>query len=200
MITTGAKMKKLGVPGEAELSGKGVSYCAVCDGPFFKDKKVVVVGGGNTACEEALYLCRFASKVILIHRRDRLRAVKGVARKLERNPKIEIIYEEEVAEIKGSSKVEGLKLKSGRDLTAEGVFIFIGYAGSARWIRSFVENKEGFIKTDTLFRTSREGVFAAGDCRSGAFRQVVCACGEGAQAAEEARKYVEKKKGISYDW
>ncbi len=200
IVCSGVRMKKLDIPGESQLTGKGVSYCAVCDGPLFRDKDVAVIGGGNTACEEALYLTRFASKIYLIHRRGSLRAVRSITEKAEKNKKIRLFLNEEVKQIQGKERTEGLILKSGKKIDVEGVFIFIGYSPAAGWIENFVKTEKGFIITDTDFKSSQEGVFAAGDCRYGAFRQVVSACGEGAAAAENARKYVEKLKGTSYDW
>ncbi len=200
IICTGVKMKSPGIPGEEELKGKGVSYCAVCDGPLFKGKRVAVIGGGDTACEEANYLSRFAGEVLLIHRRPRLRALKSIALKTERNPGIKLMLSEEVEAIKGSGKVEEIKLKSGKNIRVDGLFIFIGYEGTAGWLKNFIKTESGFIITDPDLKTSREGVFGAGDCREGAFRQVVSACGEGAAAAQAAVKYVEKLKGESYDW
>ncbi len=201
IIATGASMKKLGVEGEKKFTGKGVSYCAVCDGPLYKDKVVGVVGGGNTACEEALYLTKFARKVYLIHRRDRLRAVKSMRKKIEKSEKIDILLEEEVTQITGSGLVEKLLLKSGRTLEISGVFIFVGLSPNTDFIKEdFIKKDKGFIVTDGSFKTSRKGVYSAGDCRRGALRQIVTASGEGAYAGEELRKYVEKKKGIAYDW
>ncbi|MGM0440970.1 MAG: thioredoxin-disulfide reductase [Elusimicrobiota bacterium] len=201
IISTGASMKQLGVKGEKKFTGKGVSYCAVCDGPLYKDRVVAVVGGGNTACEEALYLTKFAGKVYLIHRRPRLRAVKGLREKVEKSDKIQTVLDDELEEISGTGMVENISLKSGKTLDVEGVFIFIGLLPNTEFLDdSFVNKEEGFIVTDSSFKTSLKGVYAAGDCRKDSLRQIVTACGEGAYAGEEARKYVEEKKGIDYDW
>ena len=200
VVASGAAMKRLGVKGEAEYTGKGVSYCAVCDGPLFRGKNVAVVGGGNTACEEAEYLTRFAQKVYLIHRRPQLRAVGVQQEKVQANPGIELLLDKELAEVSGDGLVRKIIFKDGGELPVDGVFIFIGLKPETGFLEGTVDMNNGFITTDETFMSSSEGIFAAGDCRSGSFRQVVSACGEGAQAAENARKYVEKKKGTSYDW
>jgi thioredoxin reductase (NADPH) len=200
VIATGAAMKQLGVKGENKFLGKGVSYCAVCDGPLFRDKTVAVIGGGNTACEEAEYLTRFASKVYLIHRRPELRAVQMHRQQVEENEKIELLLEKEIEEIKGDGTVNALNFKDGTSIDLDGVFIFVGLSPSTGYLKDFVDMEHGFVITDEKLMTSVKGVFAAGDCRKGSFRQVVTACGEGAFAGEETRKYIEKKKGISYDW
>jgi thioredoxin reductase (NADPH) len=200
IIAMGASMRKLGVKGEAEFTGMGVSYCAVCDGPLYQDKTVMVVGGGNTACEEAVYLTRFAKKVIQIHRRPKLRAVGKVAEAVKNNPKIELLLGDEIKEIKGDDRVKSVKLSSSKEIEAEGVFIFAGLMPNTESVKDFVDMKSGFIIADSNYQTSKEGVFTAGDCRVGSFRQVVTACGDGAFAAEESRKYVEKQKGTAYDW
>lgn len=200
VITSGASMKKLGVAGEERFSGHGVSYCAVCDGPLFKDKIIAVVGGGNTAGEEAIYLTRFVKLVYLIHRRSQLRAVKSIRDHIDANDKIELKLENELIEITGDEFVESVKLADSTQLAVSGVFIFAGLKPNTEYISDIVDTEGGFIITDNLLMTSIKGIFAAGDCRFGSFRQVVSACGEGAVAGEEARKYVEKKKGIAYDW
>ncbi|MEA3506040.1 MAG: thioredoxin-disulfide reductase [Elusimicrobiota bacterium] len=200
IFAMGASMRQLKVKGENRLTGRGVSYCAVCDGPLYRDKNVIVVGGGNTACEEAVFLSRFAEKVIQIHRRPKLRAVGKVAREVSENPKIELLLGEEIQEIVGDEKVEGVKLKSSGKIDIDGVFIFVGLTPNTSSVENFVDTSKGFIKTDSRYQTSLKGVFAAGDCREGSFRQVITACGDGASAAENARKYVEKKKGTAYDW
>lgn len=200
IVTAGASMKTLGVKGENEFLGKGVSYCAVCDGPLFRDKAVAVVGGGDTACEEAIYLTRFASKVYLIHRRPALRAIKNIRDKVKNNQKIELLLRKEIFQINGDEFVKSVKFKDGFILDVEGVFIFTGLEPATECVKDTVSMEKGFIVTDENLMTSMTGIFAAGDCRYGALRQVVSACGEGAKALEEARKYVERKKGIAYDW
>jgi len=200
ILCCGAAMRPLNVPGEKEYLGRGVSYCAVCDGPLYRDKIVAVVGGGNTACEEALFLARFAKKIYLIHRRPELRAVKSVSSLVKENEKIELLLEKEVLGLEGNELIEKVNLKDGSEVQVDGVFIFIGLEPKTKWVADYVKTEKGFVVTDTSLRTSVDGVFAAGDCRFGSLRQVVSACGEGAAAGEEARKYVEKKKGIHYDW
>ncbi|MFC2061646.1 thioredoxin-disulfide reductase [Elusimicrobiota bacterium] len=200
IIASGASMKKLGVKGEKEFTGKGVSYCAICDGPLFKDKTVAVIGGGNTACQEALYLTRFASKVYLIHRRPMLRAVSSLRNKIESNPKIELLMKREIEEISGDNYAKALVFKNKETLDINGIFIFVGLEPNTGFINKSVKTEEGFLVTGMRYMTHIEGVYAAGDCRMGALRQVVSACGEGAAAGERCREYVEKKKGTSYDW
>ncbi|MFW6134100.1 MAG: thioredoxin-disulfide reductase [Elusimicrobiota bacterium] len=200
IITTGASMKKIGVKGEEKYIGRGVSYCAVCDGPLYKDRVVGVIGGGNTACEEAVYLTKFAKKVYLIHRRPRLRAVDNLVNRVEQNKKIQLVLESEVKEIKGEKLVKSLLLDDDREIKVDGIFIFIGLSPNTGFVKGLVKLKKGFIKTDKNMMTSVKGIFSAGDCRQGSLRQVVSGCGEGAIAGEQARMYVEEKKGISYDW
>ncbi|MBN2407253.1 MAG: FAD-dependent oxidoreductase, partial [Elusimicrobia bacterium] len=200
IIASGASMRKLGVRGEKELMGKGVSYCAVCDGPLYRGKRVAVVGGGNTACEEAVYLTRFAEKVFIVHRRRRLRAVGSVLESVENNPGIELFLEKKIKSINGGEFVQEIEFEGGEKLAVEGVFVFVGLDPNTGFVREPIGLDKGFIITDSGLMTSEEGIFAAGDCRAGALRQVVSACGEGAYAAEAARKYVEKKKGTAYDW
>ncbi|MCD6231226.1 thioredoxin-disulfide reductase [Candidatus Aerophobetes bacterium] len=204
IIATGGEPRKLGVKGEEEFIGRGVSYCATCDAPFFKDKEIVTVGGGNTAIEEALYLTKFARKVYLIHRRGMLRAEKILQQRLLKNKKIEIILNTTVQEIYGDNKVEGVKLKNlssnkFRKFSCGGVFIFIGLKPNTEFLQNLVElNEEGFIKTNRYLETNIRGVFACGDVRENLLKQVVTACGEGAQAAFFSKEYVNEIKGIKY--
>jgi thioredoxin reductase (NADPH) len=200
ILASGASMSRLGVKGEEEFLGRGVSFCAVCDGPLFREKQVAVVGGGNTACEEAVFLTRFASKVYLVHKRPKLRAVKKIRETVTANQKIELLLEKEIEEIIGKEYVEAIKMKDSGQTKVDGVFIFAGLNPNTGFIQGLVDTEKGFIKTDRNMGSSRQGIFACGDCRYGSLRQVVAACGEGAAAGEEARKYVEKKKGIAYDW
>ncbi len=196
----GAKMKQIGVPGEKKLSGKGVSYCAVCDGPLFKGKKVAVIGGGTAACEEAVFLSRFASEVYLVHRRPRLRAVGRAVDRVNETDNIKLMLDKRLVRINGGETVESLEFEDGSLLETDGVFIFAGLDPSTGALEKTVDTREGFILTDESLRSSRSGIYVAGDCRYGALRQVVSACGEGAAAAEQARAYVEKLKGEAYDW
>lgn len=199
IITTGAQFKKLGVPGEEELAGRGVSYCAVCDGAFFKERQLVVVGGGDSAVEEGVYLTRFASKVTIVHRRDELRAQKILQDRAFNNDKVEFIWDTEVTEIKGpDGKVSGVTLKNAKtgeeyDFPADGVFPYIGMVPLSEPFESLgITNEEGYIVTDENMATNVPGIFAAGDIREKKLRQIVTATGDGSIAAEEAISYVEQ--------
>lgn len=196
IIASGAKPRKLNVPGEAKFTGRGVSYCATCDAPFFKDKKIVIVGGGNAVAEEAIYLSRFASSVSVIHRRQDLRADKILQEKLQENKKINFILSSIVTEIKGSQKVEAVTIKdllSGKenDFSCDGVFIYIGYEPETTFLKGKLEmNESGLLLTDENMVTSAEGIFACGDCRKKGLYQVINACGDGAVAADSAYKFI----------
>ncbi len=196
IIASGASHRQLGVPGEKELVGKGVSYCATCDGPFFRDQVVAVVGGGNTAVQEAIFLTKFAQKVYVIHRRDELRAQKILQERAFANDKITFIWNTVVQEILGQDKVEGLRLKNrvtGEESTlkVDGVFIFVGLEPQTAFLEGFLElDERGFVITDAEMRTKVPGVFAAGDVRAKACRQIVTAAGDGATAAFMAEHYV----------
>ena len=196
IICTGASPNKLGIPGEAELAGKGVSYCGTCDAPFYRNMNVAVIGGGDTAVEEAEYLTRFASKVTIIHRRDELRATKIVQEIAFANDKIDFIWNTQVTAIEGDKEVERLQLvdKQGNasTLDVQGVFILIGITPNNQVLPldQLQADPWGFVKTDTETATSVKGVFAAGDIRSKLMRQVVNACGEGANAVIAAEHYL----------
>jgi thioredoxin reductase (NADPH) len=197
IIATGATPKKLGIEGEAPLTGKGVSYCATCDGPFYKDQDVVVIGGGDTALEEAIFLTRFASTIHVAHRRDELRAVKLLQDRAMAQEKIKFIWDTIPLKILGENGVEGIELKNVKTgeisrKEAQGVFIFIGTEPNADLINGIVKQDEsGFVITDEKMETSVPGVFAAGDIRSKPWRQISTAVGEGATASFYAEKYVE---------
>ncbi|UCB50151.1 MAG: thioredoxin-disulfide reductase [Deltaproteobacteria bacterium] len=197
IITTGATPKKLGSEGEALLTGKGVSYCATCDGPFYKDQEVVVIGGGDTALEEAIFLTRFASKIHVAHRRDELRAVKLLQDRAMAQEKIKFIWDTIPLKILGENGVEGIELKNVKTgeisrREAQGVFIFIGTEPNADLINGIVKQDEnGFVITNEKMETSIPGVFAAGDIRSKPWRQISTAVGEGATASFYAEKYLE---------
>lgn len=199
IICTGASHKKLGIPGEEELLGKGVSYCALCDGMFFKDQVVACIGGGNTALEESLYLSKLAKKVYLIHRRDQFRGYKIYQERVLNNPKIEVIYNSVVEEIKGKDKVEEILIlnketQSKTELKVDGVFVFIGLAPNSYFIpRTMKVDERGFIITNNEMETNLPGIFAAGDVRSKTCRQVVTAVGDGAQAAHSAYLFLQKR-------
>lgn len=195
IITTGAKPKSLGASGERAFVGKGVSYCATCDGPFFRGLKVAVVGGGDTAVKEAVYLSKLASKVYLIHRRDKFRAEKILQDKAFSIPSIEILRSHVLKEIQGSKNVtsaivEDLKTSVKKTLDVEGVFIFTGIIPTTEFI-DVEKDKDGFIKTNARMETNIPGIFAAGDCRTTPLRQVSTAVGDGAIAAFVAEAYVE---------
>jgi len=204
IIATGACWNTLGVPGEKELAGRGVSYCATCDGPLFRGKEVVVVGGGDTAIQEALFLSKFASRVTVIHRRDRLRATKILQERISRNNRVSFLWEAVVTAILGKQKVEGVTVKKAREpqeteLKADGVFIFVGVQPNSAFLKGAVDlDESGYIRTDNEMRTSAEGIFACGDVRKKLLRQISTAVGEGATAAFGAQQYVEDIRGIAY--
>lgn len=197
IIATGAQPMKLGVPGEKEFVGRGVSYCAVCDGAFYRNKVVAVVGGGNAAVEEAMYLTKFADKVYVIHRRNELRADKIVQERAFKNDKIEFIWDSVVKEIKGDNLVntavlENVKTKEISNLAVNGVFPYIGMTPNVENISGQLEqDARGFIVTDETMATSVEGVFAVGDVRTTPLRQVITAAADGAIGAVYAVKYLE---------
>lgn len=196
IISTGSEPKKLGVPREEELRGRGVSYCATCDGAFFRDKKVAVIGGGDSAVEEAIFLTRFAKEVVIIHRRDQLRATSIVQARAKGNPKIDFRWDTVVDEIEGGNKVESLKLKnvvSGetQNEAFDGVFVFVGTKPNTKILEEKLElNEAGYIVVDAEMKTSLEGVYAAGDVRNTPFRQVATAVGDGAMAAGSVEHYL----------
>ncbi|MBU4533033.1 MAG: thioredoxin-disulfide reductase [Eubacteriales bacterium] len=196
ILATGTGPRPLGVEGEDRLRGKGVSYCAVCDGFFFRDQEVAVVGGGDAAVEEAHFLTRFCSKIYLIHRRDQLRAVGSLQRRALDNPKIEPLWDTVVTEIRGENSVEELILKNTKtgapgNLKVGGVFIYVGLVANSYLYKGLVElDERGFVKTDVEMGTSVPGLFAAGDVRKTPLRQVVTAVADGAVAAITAEKYI----------
>ncbi|EFI84831.1 Thioredoxin reductase [Listeria grayi] len=201
IIATGAEHRKLGVPGEDELSGRGVSYCAVCDGAFFKNRELVVVGGGDSAVEEGTYLTRYASKVTIIHRRDKLRAQQILQDRAFKNDKVDFIWNHTAEEIVGDgSKVTGVKIISTEDgsektVSADGVFIYVGLVPLTKPFQDLgITDGEGYIITDEELRTEIPGIFAAGDVRAKSLRQIVTAAGDGGLAGQNAQKYVEELK------
>jgi thioredoxin reductase (NADPH) len=196
IVATGAKPRRLGVPGEVELTGKGVSYCATCDGPFFRGQDVIVVGGGDTAIKDAVYLSKIAAKVSVVHRRDKLRAEKILQEKALSTPNIEMYWSHIMVEVKGDKVVEGVVLKnlkdeSAKELKVEGAFIFVGTNPSTGFI-DVEKDDRGFIKTNQRMETSAEGIYAVGDCRTTPLLQVATAVGDGAIAAFCAGEYVEE--------
>ena len=197
IVATGAEHRLLGVPGEKELSGRGVSYCAVCDGAFFKDKELVVVGGGDSAVEEAVFLTKYASKVTIIHRRDQLRAQKILQDRAFKNDKVEFIWDTTVEEIVGENRVEGVRIKNkktGEESTypCQGAFIYVGMDPLSSAVNGLdITNEEGYILTNENMETKIPGIFAAGDVREKTLRQVVTATGDGSIAAMAAQHYIE---------
>ena len=196
IIAGGSERQKLGVPGEAEYTGKGVSYCATCDGPFFRDKAVAVVGGGNAAITEALELTKFAAGVTVIHRRDELRATKILQEKAFGDKKIKILWDSVIEEITGENFVDTVKLnnvktKKKSDLKVSGVFMAVGFKPNTEYLKGVVElDKIGTVVVNEKMETSVPGIFAAGDIRSNSIRQVIAAAGDGAVAAIGAEKYI----------
>lgn len=202
IIATGAVPRPIGCPGEKELTGRGVSYCATCDAAFFEDLEVYVMGGGDTAVEEAMYLAKFARKVTIVHRRDELRAAKSIQEKAFKNEKLDFIWDSAITEIKGDGILESIvitNLKTGEEteIVAHeddgtfGVFPFIGYLPSTELFDGIIDVQDGYIKTDEDMKTNVDGVFAAGDIRVKSLRQVVTATADGAIAAVQAEKYIE---------
>ena len=197
ILACGATPRKLGIEGEGLLTGKGVSYCATCDGPFYRDQEVVVIGGGDTAVEEAIFLTRFASKIHLVHRRDQLRATKLLQERAMAQEKIEFVWNTTPLKILGQSGVEGIELKNVKSgevsrKEVQGVFIFVGTVPATGLVEGLLELDEGgFVITDINMGTSIPGVFAAGDIRSKPFRQIATAVGEGAHASFAVEKYLE---------
>nr|WP_255573375.1 thioredoxin-disulfide reductase [Anoxybacillus sp. ST4] len=201
IIATGAEYKKLGVPGEKELGGRGVSYCAVCDGAFFKGKELVVVGGGDSAVEEGVYLTRFASKVTIVHRRDQLRAQKILQQRAFANEKIDFIWNHTVKQIHekdgrvGSVTLVHTQTGEEREFPCDGVFIYIGMVPLTKPFASLgITNENGYIETNERMETKVPGIFAAGDVREKSLRQIVTATGDGSIAAQSAQHYVEELK------
>lgn len=197
ILACGATWKKLGIEGEDHLMGRGVSFCATCDGPFYRDQEVAVIGGGDTAVEEAIFLTRFVSKVHLVHRRDQLRATKLLQERAMAQEKIEFVWDTVPVKIIGKDGVDGLEVKnvktgSASRLDVKGVFVFIGTIPNTELVRGQIElDENGFVMTDNEMQTSVPGVFAAGDIRSKLFRQIATAVGEGAAASFSAEKYIE---------
>jgi thioredoxin reductase (NADPH) len=204
IVATGSSPRKLGVPGEADFSGRGVSYCATCDGFFYQGKEIVMVGGGDAAVEEAMFLTRFATKVSQVHRRDRLRAGRYLQERAFNNEKIEFIWDTVVGEIVGDQAVTSVRLrnvKTGEErlLAVQGVFIAIGHTPNTTWLGGQVAlNERGYILTDERGRTNVPGVYAAGDVQDWRYRQVATAVGDGCRAAMEVEKYIAELEDRAY--
>ncbi len=199
IICTGTEYRKLGVPGEKEFAGKGVSYCATCDGAFFRDSKIILVGGGDSALTEALYLTKFVKELTIVHRRDALRATRIYQERVFANPKIKLLWNSAIQEIKGDSVIRSVIIKNVKtgqvaEHPTEGVFLFVGLSPRTQFVKGLVQMDEGGnIVTDEDCQTSVKGIFAAGDCRKKLVRQIATAVGDGATAAFAAEKYLEVK-------
>ncbi|MCL0062842.1 thioredoxin-disulfide reductase [Peptococcaceae bacterium] len=200
IVATGAKPIMLGIKGEQEFHGRGVSYCATCDGAFFRDKKVAVIGGGNAAVEEAIFLTKFASKVYLIHRRDKLRAAKIAQKKAFDNPKIEFVWNSVLEEIKGNQTVEKVIIKNVKtgessELSVDGVFVFIGTQANSDLLKGLVDlDERGYVIAGEDTVTKVPGLYVAGDLRKKPMKQVVTAAADGAVAAMQAERYLAENK------
>src|SRR6056297_2952519 len=204
ILTTGAQHRKMNVPGEKEFAGRGVSYCATCDGPFFKNKKMLVVGGGDAACDEAGFLANLTDKVIMIHRRDRFRAQKSLADRVLKNPNIEVRFNTIVKEIKGDMKVNSVILENvetgeNYEEDMEAVFVFVGSIPQTGLIPDLPKDEAGYVLTDQNMETDTKGLYAAGDVRATPFRQLVVAAGEGAVATHCASQRIDAIKGEAYE-
>jgi thioredoxin reductase (NADPH) len=199
IICTGAQARKLGVPGEAKFIGRGVSFCATCDGYFYKDKTVVVVGGGDSALDEGLFLTRFAKQVTIIHRRDQLRGSAILQQRAFANPKIRFLWDTVVEEVLGEEQVTGVRVRNAKTgaesiVNSDGVFVYIGFTPNVQLFKGQIKlTDQGYIETDKRQRTSVSGVYAAGDVQDPDFRQAVVAAGAGAAAAIEAERFLAEK-------
>jgi thioredoxin reductase (NADPH) len=205
ILATGSKHRHLGVPGEETLAGRGVSYCATCDGPFFKNRRIFVVGGGDAACDDSMFLSKLSDKVTVVHRKDRFRAQASLAAQVLGNPRIKVRFNTKVVEIRGDKKVESVVLERSdtgerSEEGAEAVFVFVGFiptTGLASALGARLD-ESGFVITDEHMATSVPGLFAAGDLRVTPFRQIVTACADGAVAAHSAAQYLDAQRGMSY--
>jgi len=204
IVATGAKHKTLDVPGEKEFAGKGVSYCATCDGPFFKNKKMLVVGGGDAACDESMFLAKLSANIILVHRRDRFRAQKALAQRVLNNPNIEVRFNTELKQIFGETQVTEVELfRNDQNSTYKEdiavVFVFIGSIPQTALVPDASLNEEGYIITNNKMETNIPGLYAVGDVRATPFRQLVVAASEGAIAAHASSQYIDALRGKAYE-
>lgn len=203
IVATGAKHRRLNVPGEEEFIGRGVSYCATCDGPFFKGKRILVVGGGDSACDEAMYLSKLSDKVVMIHRKDRFRAQKALAERVLHNPAIKVVFNTVAAKISGTKKVESISLRNTatgeiHDEPFDAIFVFVGSDPNTSMVPDVAKDETGSIITDDRMASSIPGLFAAGDVRVSPFRQIITACSDGAIAAHAASQYIDEMRGAAY--
>jgi len=203
IVATGAKHRHLGAPGEEEFIGRGVSYCATCDGPFFKGKRMLIVGGGDSACDEAMYLAKLSDKIVMIHRKDRFRAQKALAERVLSNPKITVLFNTVATKIAGSKKVESVTLKDvttgeTRDEAFDAVFVFVGSDPNTALVPDVAKDETNSIIADERMATSVPGLFAAGDVRVSPFKQIITACADGAIAAHVASQYIDEMRGAAY--
>ncbi|MBN2551484.1 MAG: thioredoxin-disulfide reductase [Spirochaetales bacterium] len=206
IVATGAQHRKLGIPGEEDFSGRGVSYCATCDGPFFKGKRMLVAGGGDAACDEAMFLSKLSDQVIMVHRRDRFRAQRALAERTLKNPNIEVRWNTEAKVIRGDAKVEEVVLfRNDKDETysekVDAVFVFIGSIPQTQVVKDLGPelDEAGYIVTNQRMETNVPGLYAVGDVRATPFRQLVVAAGEGAIASHTASQYIDELRGEAYD-
>ncbi len=202
VLATGAKHRHVGVPGEEKFAGRGVSYCATCDGPFFKGKRMLVVGGGDAACDESAFLAKLSSQVVVAHRRDRFRAQAALAERTLKNPGIEVRFNTQIKEIRGDKKVESVLLeREGSGPYEEpfsAVFVFVGSIPQSGLATEARKDEAGYIITDEHMATSVPGLYAVGDVRASNFRQLVTAASDGAIAAHSASQYLDELKGKAY--
>jgi thioredoxin reductase (NADPH) len=203
ILATGANHRHVGVPGESEFQGRGVSYCATCDGPFFKGKRIVVVGGGDAACDESMYLSKLTDKLLHIHRKDSFRAQKALASRVLNNKGIDVRFGTVTREIRGTKKVESVQLEeisTGRlyEEPADAVFVFVGSEPRSSLAGNAARDESGYLITNERMETSIHGLFAAGDVRVTPFRQIITACSDGAIAAHAASQYIDEVRGKAY--
>jgi thioredoxin reductase (NADPH) len=203
ILATGAKHRRVGAPGEEEFAGRGVSYCATCDGPFFRGKRMLVVGGGDAACDEAGFLAKLSDRIVVVHRKARFRAQASLAERTLRNPNIEVRFGTIVRQIKGGKKVESVVLEEVEDARTyeepfDAVFVFVGSIPQSALAADARKDGEGHLITDDRMETSVRGLFAAGDVRASPFRQLVTAASDGATAAHSASQHIDEIKGEAY--